>query len=72
MFVIKNLFSILIDNISQFINQISFCIYSSSVVVDYISILICLGNYGTLGIFVDNADNIDYIESSTVIIEQSR
>jgi hypothetical protein len=72
MFVIKNLFSILTDNISEFINKVPFSIYSSSVVVDYISILICLGNYGPLGIFVNNADNIEYIESSTVIIEQSR
>lgn len=72
MFLLKDLSTILVDNISQFIYQVSSRVNRPSNVVSQFSFLICQGNYLSVSIFIHLTNSICNIKSSATVVEELR
>jgi len=70
MFSIKELSSIFINDISKFINQVTFRIDPSAKVIDKLAILVSLWKDITVAILINLTNAINDIKSTTIVVKQ--
>jgi len=70
MFSLKDLSSIFINDISKFINQVTFRIDPSAKVIDKLAILVSLWKDITVAILINLTNAINDIKSTTIEVKQ--
>jgi hypothetical protein len=70
MFSLKDLSSIFINDISKFINQVTFRIDPSAKVIDKLAILVSLRKDITVAILINLTNAINDIKSTTIEVKQ--